>query len=120
MNLMRGLVFSGVGRSSIYFENIKKLQSMMDESEIARKVAPMRCLITFIKEDNFADAVHFVDYISGLQGNPILSKMKHLILMTSDLDHSLLKNKTTSNFNVYIISPVETGINAVKLFHFIL
>ena len=76
----------------------------------------MRCLITFIKEDNFADAIYFVDYISGLQGNPILTKMKHLILMTSDLDSRLLKNKTTGNFNVYIISPVEMGMNAVNLY----
>ena len=85
----------------------------------------MRCLITFIKEDNFADAIKFVDYISGRNltelGNPILTKMKHLILMTSDLDNRLLTNKTTGNFNVYIISPVEMGIKDWKivLFQFI-
>ena len=50
----------------MYFEKLKKRQSMMDESKIACQVSSKRCLITFIEEDNFADAIQFVDYISGL------------------------------------------------------
>ena len=83
----------------------------MDESDIAHKVASMRCLITFIKDDKIADAIDFVVYTSRLQGNPILSKMKHLILMTPDFDNILLKNLTTGNFNIYIISPIKPGMN---------
>ena len=85
------------------------LNTTMDQAKIVHQVASMKCLVTFIKEDNFADAVQFIDYISGLQGNHMLSKMKHLILMTSDLNYSLLKNKTVVNVNVHIISPVEMG-----------
>ena len=88
------------------------LQSTMDEAKMERQVTTMKCLITFIKENNSSDAIHFIDYISGLQGNRILSIMKHLIIMTSDLNYSLLKNKTTGNINVHIISPIEISTNS--------
>ena len=70
----------------------------------------MPCLIAFIKADRLSDGIQFIDYISGLQGNPIIkSKKKHLILMTSTFEQNLLQNRT-GNDNLHIISEGEKGM----------
>ena len=103
----RFLLSSGFGRSTILFKSLKTLQSIIDEKGISQKVAFMKCLITLIEEENFADAIRFIDYLRALNGNPILTKMKHLMIMTTNLDYNLLKNITTGNIDVHIISPYK-------------
>ena len=96
-----------IGRSYTNFANLKLLYSTWSKEELAHRLASMPCFIALIMSDSFDDAIHFVDYISDLKGNPVKSKKKYLILNTPNIDQSLLQNKT-SNFNVHIISHGET------------
>ena len=92
----------------MHFEDLNHLYSTMDEAKIVDRAASMSCLVAFVEEDNFAEAMQFVDFINTLPGNPIKNRKKHLIIMTQTRDHILLQNKTVS-FNVHIISSGEPG-----------
>ena len=107
-------LFSGSARSSFLFANLEQLYNTWDETELARQVASMKCVIAYIRTDGFANGMQFVDKISGLQGSPIKRKKKYIILMTPTIDNTLLQNRT-DNFDVHIINQGETkmilGIN---------
>ena len=84
----------------------------MDETEFARHVTSMKCLIAFIKVDSFDEGIQFVDYLSSLKGNPVVKTKKHLVLMSPTIDEALLKNKTI-RFNVHIMRKDKAGMYAV-------
>ena len=71
----------------------------------------MRCLVAFIKADNFPEAMDFANYVTSLPGNPVKNKKKYLVLMTPVIKYSLLQNQT-GNVAVHIISPNERGKRA--------
>ena len=98
-----------MGRSFIYFTSLELLYSTWNEKELVHQVTFMPCLIALIKVNNFHEAMNFVDQISSLQGNPVKSKKKHLVLITSYIDQRLMQNKT-GNINVHIISDDEAGM----------
>ena len=99
----------GTGRSSFFFTNLKELFSTWDESELAREVASMPCLLAFIRADSFNEGMKFVDHINGLPGNPTKNRKKYLILLTPTIDMTLLQNKTI-HFNVHIINEGKTAM----------
>ena len=96
----------GTGRSSYYFNTLKKLYSTLDEAELARRISSMPCFIAFARADSFSEGVQFLDHILGLRAleRPIKSKKMHVVLMTKEtIDETLLRNKT-NHFNVHMIN----------------
>ena len=105
------------GRSYMFFDDLKQLylystmdttNGNMDNSKISAIVASMPCLIAVAEEDNFSDAIKFVDFVNSLPGNSIKNREKHVILLTKTVNTNLMQNKTVY-FNVHIISPDEPG-----------
>ena len=78
------------------------------EEELARQVASMPCLIALIKTDNFDEAMGFVDKINSLQGNPVKSRKKYLVINTPNIDARLMQNKTGNTY-VHIMKEGEAG-----------
>ena len=75
----------------------------------------MNCLITFIKTDDFEEAMTFLDKINSLPGGtPVRSRKKYLVINTAKkIDSRLMQNKT-GNINVHIVSKGEEGKFIVK------
>ena len=96
------------GRSSIYFTSLNLLYGTWNEEELARQVASMPCLIALIKTDNFDEAMGFVDKINSLQGNPVKSRKKYLVINTPNIDARLMQNKTGNTY-VHIMKEGEAG-----------
>ena len=80
----------------------------MDASEVISQIASMPCLLALVKEANFTRGMNFVNYIEDLADNSVKRKKKHFILITQNVDYSLLENRT-GNTNVHIISQVGEG-----------
>ena len=87
---------------------MKDLTSRMEKAKIIEQVASMRCLVAFIKADNFPEAMDFAKYVNSLPGNPVKNRKKYVILMTPAITFNLLRNQT-GNVAVHIISPDERG-----------
>ena len=80
----------------------------MDKTAIGYHVASMPCLTVLLKEDNLAEAMKIVDYVEDLEENSANRKKKQFILITQNVDYSLLQNRT-GNVNVHIISQDGEG-----------
>ena len=77
---------------------------------LANQVASMPCLIVLAKEANFTDGMNFVNYIETLPDNTLQRKKMHFILLTQNIENSLIQNRS-GNANVHIISQGGEGEN---------
>ena len=102
------MISTDVGRSSIFFDNLRMLYGIMDEVKFAKSITSMPCLVAYVKTESFQEAMDFLDYINGLSGNTIINRRKHLIIMTPTIDYGLMQNKTTT-FGAHMISQDKTG-----------
>lgn len=69
----------------------------------------MPCLIAWIRTDDFAEAMGFVDKINGLQGNPVKNRKKYLVIDTPNIDTRLMQNKTL-HVKVHVIKKDKAGM----------
>ena len=81
----------------------------MDEITVGQQVATFQCLIVLLKENSLAKGMKLVDFIVDLEEASVRRKNKHFILITKNVDYSLLQNRT-GNVNVHIISQREDGM----------
>ena len=81
-------------------------------------IAYMPCLTVLLKEDNLAEGMKFVDYVEDLQDNSVKRKKKQFILITQNVDYSLLQNRT-GNVNMHIISQDGEGMCVSVVNHYI-
>ena len=88
----------------------------MDKNSIGYQVSSMPCLIVLLKEDNFAEGIKFVDFVENLPDNSVKRKKKHFILMTQNVDYSILQNRS-GNVNVYIVSQNGKGACFLYVVH---
>ena len=82
----------------------------MDVTALANQVASMPCFIVLAKEANFTEGMNFVNYIETLPDNTVQRKKKHFILITQNIENSLIQNRS-GNANVHIISQGGEGEN---------
>ena len=72
--------------------------------EVAHRIAMMSCIFALARVNNFVEAAGFIDYINGLPGNPVKNRKKHMVVISTTVDESLLKNITAS-FDVNYYCP---------------